>query len=446
MNRRVSSIARLAAAIVGIWLALCWIVPATAATVIFYSAPDQTYGWCAGYSYSQCENEADQSCRGENGTDCRLAVECSGGAGAIAFSEDYDIGGMGAVCHARDENAARSIALELCMAAAHAPCTTGTAFSAHGRDMSKQKNAQFDLIWTAQVYLRVLGYMTADADGVVGGSTRSAVKSFETDLGLEPTGAIDQRLLSLLTYSSFGPESLNNYAAASVAGDSNIVQYGYNHADTASPAQSFTDWLLGRDSDEQRLALGTVVRRNGTACSFPAKAVSLLDKDTQKWTVECGEGTYAVSFAGSSILVASAEDNSVPQRVSGGDSETHDRHQAASIDAHHPAPEDAYLVAAKAVACQYRYTTLLASLAGMVQDKKPITENLGSPPPIDLGSPAPDDTAAAPPPQVPVQCDDIVVGPKDSAVCKLIEAPDQCVAKDKNLVLILHVDVDTNGQ
>jgi hypothetical protein len=164
------------------------------------------------------------------------------------------------------------------------------------------------------------------------------------------------------------------------------------------------------------------------------------------WLIVCSFilANAAASFAGERVLVAAADNISSSQHVSGGRSGTSDRHQAASGDTHHSASDNPRFVAAKAVACQYRYTTLLASLAGMVQDKKPITANLESPPPpIDLGSAGPPEAEPAPPSQVSVQCDDIVVGPKDGAVCRLIESPDQCISRDHKLILVLHADVDS---
>jgi hypothetical protein len=50
------------------------------------------------------------------------------------------------------------------------------------------------------------------------------------------------------------------------------------------------------------------------------------------------------------------------------------------LDSHHSDTRHAMFAALKAVACQYRYSSLIESIEGMVQDKKPIVGNLGSPP------------------------------------------------------------------
>ena len=416
-----------------VFLLVGFAAPSQAATVVFYSAPEGDYGWCAGYSYSQCETFADQDCQNAGGTACQVAVECSGGAGALAFSQDK-IGAVGIVCHASDQNAARAVALELCMAAGHALCKTDTAFTAHGQATSNQKNAEFDLNWTAQVLLGLQGYLTAAPDGVAGSGTKAAVKSFEAALGLVATGKIDDRLLLLLMAASGGPDPLLSVASSVVTADASIGQYGFNRADSTVPARSLTSWLLTRSTDDQRLALGVAVHRNGSSCTIPAVGAAVTDEGGQQWHVACAEGDYAVTFDGDKTLVADAKDQIPPRPVSSSEPPSELQGQ--------PADDQGTRVAAvKAATCQFRFAQLLASAAEPAT-RKSETRNLNSPPPTALPG-GPDIGAPAPAPTVTVECDRIPVGENEAGVCRMVKAPDQCVAADKQLYVVLHVEMDS---
>ena len=61
-----------------------------AATVFFYSEPEQYYGWAAGYSYSRAENYAHEGCN-EGGKQCKFVLECDGGWAAVAFASPATI-------------------------------------------------------------------------------------------------------------------------------------------------------------------------------------------------------------------------------------------------------------------------------------------------------------------------------------------------------------------
>src|SRR5690349_7733779 len=89
------------------------VAPSSAASVIFYSKKDNSYGWCAGYSYGRGESCAREQCL-KYGSGCELAIECDGGWSAAAFSYDpWD--GFGASCQWQQSSVARSVALEACL-------------------------------------------------------------------------------------------------------------------------------------------------------------------------------------------------------------------------------------------------------------------------------------------------------------------------------------------
>ena len=90
-----------------------------AAMAIFYSEPDETYGWAAGYGYAKAEGYAEDECAKAGGTSCRYAIECGGGWGAIALSDDSATGAALA-CGFGNPDTARGAALGTCMQATRA--------------------------------------------------------------------------------------------------------------------------------------------------------------------------------------------------------------------------------------------------------------------------------------------------------------------------------------
>ena len=53
-------------------------------------------------------------------------------------------------------------------------------------------------IKTVQEILNQNGYEAGTADGVMGGKTKAAVAQFQKDNGMEPTGQIDEKLVTKL--------------------------------------------------------------------------------------------------------------------------------------------------------------------------------------------------------------------------------------------------------
>src|SRR6185503_802190 len=108
--------------------------PTHAETAIYYSAPENAFGWCAGYSYERSNNCARSYCEKYGGTDCRLALDCSGGWGAIAWAEN-PLRGVGMACGMNGADAARYLALTSCMETAKGMCWTANAFRSNGNSL-----------------------------------------------------------------------------------------------------------------------------------------------------------------------------------------------------------------------------------------------------------------------------------------------------------------------
>src|SRR6188472_3244075 len=97
--------------------------PAHGQTAIYYSAPENAFGWCAGYSYERAQSCARNYCEKYGGTDCRLALDCNSGWGAIAWAES-PLRGVGITCGMNEADGARYLALTSCMETAKGMCWT----------------------------------------------------------------------------------------------------------------------------------------------------------------------------------------------------------------------------------------------------------------------------------------------------------------------------------
>lgn len=85
-----------------------------------------------------------------------------------------------------------------------------------------------DEVERVQWQLKGLGYFDGEPDGFFGIITRSALKNFQTNTGLKPTGKADEETLEALKIRTVNPsclgdtdyELLTRFAAAQCAGDS----------------------------------------------------------------------------------------------------------------------------------------------------------------------------------------------------------------------------------
>jgi peptidoglycan hydrolase-like protein with peptidoglycan-binding domain len=55
-----------------------------------------------------------------------------------------------------------------------------------------------DEVRSVQSTLRDLGYDVGDVDGAVGARTRDAIRAFQRDRGLEPTGHLSERTIGMM--------------------------------------------------------------------------------------------------------------------------------------------------------------------------------------------------------------------------------------------------------
>lgn len=278
---------------------------AQAATSIFYSAPENSYGWCAGFAVDQANSCARGNCVKFGGTACRLVLTCTGGWGAVALAED-PWRAVGASCGFGNAFWARTAALASCTAEARTLCWSDTIFDANAREQPRAGLRLGDLVWYAQAILQLGKYDDTPTDGVLGPKTRAGLQKVQADLGRPATGQLDEDLLLRMIDAVEGPQYLAKTARRVVVeGRSNdIADRAYGFSPSPAPARSFSDELAERPPAAQRLALAAMLSLAKSKCTLPAEDAVRQTGDT--WFVACAEGTYLFTFSEGSRLVVNA--------------------------------------------------------------------------------------------------------------------------------------------
>jgi len=284
---------------------------AEAATAISYSEPDNTYGWCAGYSTSEAPGCAKEWCEKSNGADCNLALVCDAGWNAIAFAETSLATGLGATCDLGSAYNARIVALATCIVEARTVCWTDVTFDSDGDQRSADDNKEFDLTWYTQGLLHGLGYDPGTTDGAFGNKTRTAIRAFQADLGIDETGEISDELFHLLltknggiAFLVAGMESL----AASFTSDEKSRAFGAAYA--PSPGLSISEELALRSTAVQRVLFADYLRSNERDCPGPATSAVTEDASAGNWDIRCSNSDEFTVF-----LSADGEANTITQHL-----------------------------------------------------------------------------------------------------------------------------------
>jgi hypothetical protein len=285
-------------------LALFLSLPARADSAIYYSPSQNGYGWCAGYSNNRAHSCARNYCAEWGGNDCTLAVECNGGWAAVAQAQE-PTSGIGAMCGVNERSFARYIALATCMVASRTLCWTSSTFDGDGDEASEAANRAFDMAWYAQVMLQLAKHDPGTADGELGAGTRAAIREFQTSIGREPTGELNDELFWRLVDSVGGVQRFIRIIEQEVLekerpefGD---IMYGYSPSPV--PALSFTGQLMERSVEDRRMALATFLSSSGTPCSLPAIEATPTDPATDVWQVDCAEASYILMMSDDSWIV-----------------------------------------------------------------------------------------------------------------------------------------------
>jgi peptidoglycan hydrolase-like protein with peptidoglycan-binding domain len=306
---------RIACAVGMMLLPLLSAAPVLADSAIYYSPSENGYGWCAGYSDSRAHSCARSYCDDWGGDDCSLAVECDGGWGAVALAGE-PFTGIGAICGVNGAGFARYVALANCMVASRVLCWTSAAFDDDGDEISEADNLAFDLAWYAQVMLQLGKYDPGTADGELGSGTRSAIKAFQTNIGREATGDLDEELFWRLVDSVGGVQRFVRIIESEVL-KKERPEFGdlmYGFSPSPANAVTFTGELLERPMEDRQTALATFLSTSGTKCTLPALRAEPADASTDTWEVDCVEGSYILLMSDESwIVVDNSAESPDPQ-------------------------------------------------------------------------------------------------------------------------------------
>ncbi len=272
--------------------------PARATAVaIFYSAQGNGYGWCTRGSLNDARDCARQQCADSGNADCQLALECSpAGWGAIA-RVDETVRAFGASCGMTDLATAREFALLTCAAAAHDYCWLEYAFS-YSRTIDTSTVAdKFGIAYYAQVMLNLLKRDVGVPDGVLGPHSRDEIRKFQTDLGMAPTGELDNELFYRLEDGVGGGANFARIVQRDMLQPHADIIANGTYSTAPEPASDApVAKAMGMLSEKDRLMrLATILSSRGHKCKLPALSASVGLEDNQ-WDVKCEEGGYAIIF------------------------------------------------------------------------------------------------------------------------------------------------------
>lgn len=331
---------------------------AQGATAISYSEADNTYGWCAGYSTSEAPGCAKQYCEQSNGQDCKLALVCDAGWNAVAFADSDEAVGFGASCDMGSAYNARLAALASCIAKSRTLCWTSTTFSGGGDERSASDNGEFDLTWYVQGLLKGLGYDPGSTDGAFGNRTRTAIRSFQSDMGLDQTGEVSEELVYILLGKNGGLPHLLTAMDDLVAGfTSDEKSRIYSAAYTPLQTPTLSDELSFRTTAVQRVLLADYLRFNDRTCPIPATGAERTDPANGVWVVTCSNGgSYTIALSADGTGDTIADNNAPPQQQPDTQTAQNDTAPAetstasSGISFSHSAPDDGWWVCTGSVA------------------------------------------------------------------------------------------------
>jgi hypothetical protein len=283
--------------------------PASAATAIYYSAPDQVYGWCAASGQAKAESCAARNCK-KSGKQCELALECGGGWGAIAFAQDPS-DAVGMSCDLNSAASARFAALASCMTTGKTMCWTYDTFDEDGDARPDKDNDAFDRNWFSQVALDILN-IPRGKDGVLDGKTRDGLKEFQKRASLEANGTLDDTLFIALLDSIGGPVRIISSVRRGLNTDEwkGLTDAYYATGDKPAPEPNINTYWKGLKPERQKLALAVALSAK-MKCTPPAASVTFepdktpdAETDAGTWTIVCSGATFTLQAVGDGSATA----------------------------------------------------------------------------------------------------------------------------------------------
>jgi hypothetical protein len=142
--------------------------------------------------------------------------------------------------------------------------------------------------------------------------TRNAVMRLQTELGLEPTGTIDDDLYALASYGALGTARYVAIMSRDIYGTLDPATAAHHYGSSERPAEEvrFREELAALAQDQQVRAVAAAISAiDGGFCTMPAMSAEL---DGDKWIVGCAEGKFALTFTGYDMSVTPIEDAPAP--------------------------------------------------------------------------------------------------------------------------------------
>jgi hypothetical protein len=274
--------------------------PVKADTAVFYSKPEDTFGWSAGWAPSRAAAEAQRYCQNGGGTACEQVLACRGGWGAVAYAEAPVIG-VGAVCGLANSQAASNWAFTSCIVATGGVCKLDTLFYDSGRSVQTYDNAASERLRFLQWSLSTR-FDVGTIDGQMGASTKAAIEAAQTHFGLPVTGQMDDELLARAIKSIGGIRAVADEFRRGLENrrKAQPLPPGYEYAWGPNPPKPL--WTGERlaatyDTGDQMHVLARALTHLGVACKEPAQyGAPQPQLGSNIWRVDCAEGTYYVSL------------------------------------------------------------------------------------------------------------------------------------------------------
>jgi Putative peptidoglycan binding domain/Domain of unknown function (DUF4189) len=278
---------------------------AMAATAMAYSKADGNYGWGAYYEGPKgAARAAESTCKDRGGSACESVLQCRDGSLAVA-SANYGKGGIALVCGMDRLGIARMWALVQCGSVSNALCWTDSSDTSTST-ISEASNLKFDLAFYAQELLQRLGYEPGPADGDMGPKTRTAMRSFQKDMGLEQTGELDKDSIGLMLALAGGEQTFVRDLKAELIDPERRAydELTFVHAKAPRTAMSYAQVIAAEPTKQLRSTLAALLTRWDTPCTIPATSVKAKGNPADgAWNISCKEGDFGLVISDTSHTI-----------------------------------------------------------------------------------------------------------------------------------------------
>jgi peptidoglycan hydrolase-like protein with peptidoglycan-binding domain len=273
--------------------------------------------YCIGPPESAAECAQEYCAENSSGNTCETVLTCVNRTWSAVATSPGAVRGMGFSCGYEQPYGAREVALAECLRVSRAICSLVSTVDPDGNLVPDEDDELFTRAYNAQVMLSMLNFYEADLSGEDDDNTRNAIIAFQNDIGIEPTGVLDDDLVTLLYYAVGGQKAFVFVLERDIYNTMDPATAIHHSGRSYRPLVeiSYDEELRGFGEDERLRALATSISVvEGFDCTIPA--ISATSEGKSSWSVECAEGPMAVRFDGFTINVertAEAEPAPAPE-------------------------------------------------------------------------------------------------------------------------------------